>query len=190
MKSLKMAALAVPALLTFGSAAMAQYDAAPKPFAVEVGGAWLTDSDTTDYTGEWGWRAGLRYDVPLGGYLMKPTEGKPGITTSVNLSYTVAEDNGNKIESVPVLLEARMPITEMFYAGAGIGASWVKGTAEISDGSSVGKMTDDTWNFAGALFVGANFSEALYTELRYNLNGDINDGYSADNVSLSVGYKF
>lgn len=203
MKHLKLAALAAPALLTFGGAAMAQDEVKPKPFAVEVGGVWWANGDTQDWVDDWGWRVGLRYDLNLAKMMKGETASR--LVTSVSLSYSADFGGDGNVSAVPILLEVRYPFSKpedamQWYAGAGIGASWVDGkVTNIVNGSTIGDLSSDSWNFAGALFAGADFGKGMYTELRYNWNGDTGtfgsgeytvDGLDASNVSLSVGFRF
>src|SRR5690606_9300316 len=97
-KALVAALLVLPLAVALAASGL---NAAPveKPIYVKAGAAWLSNSDSRDYTDSIGWSFGA-------GYIIDDTYriGQKPVESSVEFNYSKNSGNGNKIQVMDISL--------------------------------------------------------------------------------------
>lgn len=186
------AALAAPAAFAATGAAQA---APAQPFAISVGGSFLTDSTAKHITSSSGLHVGLDWALP-----QKKDADTTGIP-SIDVDYDVNSGHGAHINTVGVFLADRYTMSQskktgaVPYIGAGIGFASLSGARNItttspppSSISTTRHVSKNATNFAGKIMAGVNFGQT-FVEASYQINGDL-DHVNADTIDLSIGTHF
>jgi hypothetical protein len=172
------AALTVTSVMTVGAVTAKAQDTGIIPVRVKLGVLYPTDSTTRTATGS----------VHLGGEVDVALPKLLGGKYIVSAGYFNGSDGGNKLRMIPVTIgryfqppNPAKSLTGNVYAGAGIGAYFVRG--------QVGGVSDSKTTIGGYGSVGYQFPNPFFVEAKYHIAGKVN-GLRPGGLTLMVGRHF